>query len=131
MAYARPTVRELARQVRSSLERGNEAEARRISFRFVELYDRATPAERAAAVKDAPETTTDRRFDALLAGLVELQSARHDATVPGWVDDPDRFLDVWWFVSGVRALHADAIAHSPISLARRGIFLTENALSYA
>ena len=131
MAYLPPTIGDVAGEVKQSLTRGDEAEARRLSFRFVELYDRATEAERRVMVSDAPASTTDPRFDALLAGLVEFQSARHGAQAPTWVDEPERFLDVWWFVSGMRTLHANAIAHSPISLARRGVFLTENALTYA
>ncbi len=50
---------------------------------------------------------------------------------PAWVEDEYRFLDQWWFVSGIKSLHADAIAHSPISFARRGVFITAGALTYA
>jgi len=131
VAYNRPTIQDVAREVKSSLGRSQEAEARRLAFRFVELYDAATEAERVAMVTDAPEPAGDVRFDALLAGVIDFVCARHNAVPPGWVDDPERFLDAWWFVSGMRTLHADAIAHSPISFARRGVFLTENALTYA
>ena len=27
---------------------------------------------------------------------------------PPWIEDPSRFLDQWWFVSGMQSLHADA-----------------------
>jgi hypothetical protein len=34
-------------------------------------------------------------------------------------------------VSGLRSLHADALVHSPISFARRGVFIAGDALTYA
>lgn len=131
MAHRRPTIAIVARQVKDAIDHGDEAGARRIAFRFVELYDSATRDERITLVGEEPETTTDRRFDTLLAGVVEFSCARHGVIAPAWVEDPLRFLEPWWFVSGMKTLHANAIAHSPISLARRGVFLTEAALTYA
>jgi hypothetical protein len=117
--------------VKDCLRGGDEAGARRLAFRFVELYDSATEAERISMVSDEPDSTANSRFDALLAGVVEFSCARHGVVAPPWVDRPARFLETWWFVSGMRTLHANAIAHSPISFARRGVFLTEDALTYA
>jgi len=78
-----------------------------------------------------PPPTGDVRYDALLAAIVEFICARQSMVAPSWVDDSDRFLSTWWFVSGMLSLHADAIVHSPISFARRGVFVTEDALTYA
>lgn len=50
--------------------------------------------------------------------------------LPPWVENPSRFLDQWC-VSGMRSLHADAFVHSPISFARRGVFITAGALAFA
>ncbi len=50
---------------------------------------------------------------------------------PAWVEDQCRFLQKRWFVSGIRSLHADTIANSPVSFSRRGVFITEGALTYA
>jgi len=82
-------------------------------------------------VAEEPPTTGVARFDALVAATVEFACARHSNLPPKWVDSAERFLSRWWFVSGMPSLHANAIAHSPISFARRGIFLTEDALTYA
>ena len=71
------------------------------------------------------------RYDALLAAIAEYLCAREGLLAPDWVEDPSRFLDQWWFVSGIQSLHADAIAHSPIAFARRGVFITAGALAYA
>lgn len=67
----------------------------------------------------------------MLAGIVEYACATHLVLAPAWVDAPEYFLDEFWFVSGVKSLHADAMMHGPISFKRRGVFLTQGALTYA
>jgi len=76
-------------------------------------------------------TTGSARYDALLAGIVELACASHGVVAPSWVNDEPYFLNEFWFVSGMKSLHANALVHSPISLARRGVFVTQGALEYA
>jgi hypothetical protein len=122
----------VAQQVREALAPtgGGEAEARRLAFGFVAAFDAASPEERAKMVQ-RPPSTGDPRYDALLAALVEHLCAQRGVAVPAWVDGPDRFLEPWWFVSGLRRLHASALAQSPISFARRGIFICDGALDYA
>ena len=82
-------------------------------------------------VSASPDTTGDVRYDALVAALVEHVCVRWALPVPAWVEDPDRFLGTWWFVSGLRSLHALALVQSPISFARRGVFILDGALEYA
>jgi hypothetical protein len=82
-------------------------------------------------VRPRPASTTDPGYDALLAALVEHLCARWGITTPTWVDDLDRFVEPWWFVSGLRGLHASALVQSPISFARHGVFICDDALSYA
>lgn len=131
MAYRPPSVAELAREIGGCLAAGDEDSARRLSFHLVEQYEHARPSERPAMIADRPDSTGDLRYDALLAGIVELVCAHEDRLPPCWVEDEDRFLQQWWFVSGLRSLHANAIVHSPISLKRRGVFVAEDALTYA
>ena len=127
------TIDEVACQIREALSNDGqgEATARRLAFSFVEEFDRAGASDRLAMVTERPMPTSDPRYDALLAGLVEHLCARWEVAIPAWVEDPERFIVPWWFVSGLKRLHAAALAESPISLARRGVFLTANALSYA
>jgi hypothetical protein len=82
-------------------------------------------------IQQEPPTTGDQRFDAFVAALVEYLCARDLASPPEWVDAPSRFLDTWWFMSGIRALHANAMVHSPISFKRHGVFIVEGSLTYA
>lgn len=110
---------------------GGEAMARRAVFGLVEAFDRADGQDRQAMMATPPPPTGDRRFDALLAGLVEHLCVRDGIFPPSWVEGPERYLDRWWFMSGLSTLHAMALRDSPISLARRGIFVCEGALTYA
>jgi hypothetical protein len=131
MTYRRPSLAEVAVEVAACLVEGDEASALRLAFRCVELFESAPIEERAALVSTSPAFVGDRRYDALLAAIAEYLCARSSMLAPAWVEDEYRFLEQWWFVSGIKSLHADAIAHSPISFARRGVFVTAGALTYA
>jgi hypothetical protein len=131
MAYQRPSIADVAREIATYLSEGDEAAALRLAFRCVELFDRAPRSERWRVVSGEPSSTGDARYDAMLAAIAEYLCAREGMLAPAWVEDSSRFLDQWWFVSGLRSLHADAIVHSPVSFARRGVFITSGALAYA
>jgi hypothetical protein len=130
MAYELPSISALADDIAASLSVADEDEARRLAFYFIEVYDAAAAGERDALIRNEPRATGDQRFDALLAALVEFVCTRQGTPAPTWVEDPGRFLERWWFVSDMPAFHAEAIVHSPISFARRGVFVTQHALSY-
>jgi hypothetical protein len=131
MPYRPPTISEIANEIREALVNDQGFEARRLAFSFVERWDNASTQDRVAMVSNAPGPTGDRRFDGLLAALVEYLCARQGTTAPVWVEEDSRFLEEWWFMSGMPSLYANALAHSPISFARRGVFITEDALTYA
>ena len=131
MTYQHPSIADVAVEIRRCLAEGDSGSALRLAFRCVELFERAPAEERGRLVSTPPALVGDHRFDALLAAIAEYRCARNGALAPAWVDDEDRFLEEWWFVSGIRPLHADAIANSPISFARRGVFITAGALTYA
>ncbi len=125
------TVAELAEEIAACLAKGDSSAATRLAFRFLERYDRSNWETRRRITAEAPLTTGSDRYDALLAGVVEFACASHGEVAPLWVNDEAFFLSQWWFVSGITSLHADAFVHSPISLARRGVFVTQGALEYA
>ncbi len=131
MVYRPPTISEVGTEVALCLAESDEDAARRLAFRFVEQFDKADQSDRRRMIENAPSPTGDVRYDALLASLVEYCCVHHETIPPVWVDDTGRFLQEWWFVSGIRSLHADAVVHSPISFKRRGVFITENTLTYA
>lgn len=125
------SVRELAEEIAACLAKGDSNEATRLSFRFVERYDKSDEETRIRVTAEPPQTTGSDRYNALLAGIVEFACESHGVTAPSWVNDEAFFLSEKWFVSGMPSLHANALAHSPISLSRRRVFLTQGALDYA
>ncbi len=131
MPWKENSVRELAEEVAACLSKGDSSAATRLAFRFLERYDKSDWETRVLITADPPQTTCSDRYDALVAGMVEFACASHGVVAPAWVNNESFFLNEWWFVSGVSSLHADALVHSPISLARRGVFITQGALEYA
>ena len=117
--------------VAAELAAGDDAAALRIAFDFVRAFDSAPESLRNGMVGEPPAPCGDQRYDALLAAVVEHLCARDGLAVPFWTQDPGRFLETWWFVSGLRKLHASALVQSPISFSRRGVFICDGALTYA
>lgn len=68
-----------------------------------------------------PSTTGDRRWDALLAAVTEMDFLRGNWPVPAWSRGHE--LPHLWFVGDITSLHAQSLANSPPSLAVRGIVL--------
>ncbi|MGI8684968.1 MAG: helix-turn-helix transcriptional regulator [Acidimicrobiales bacterium] len=91
--------------------------------------DRLLPADFTNETRQDPGSTGDRRWDALVAGVVERAAHRADARAPSWTAAPGRFLDAWWFVSPYGTLHASALVESPPELANRGVFVHESSLA--
>jgi hypothetical protein len=131
MSWIENSVGELAEEIAACLAKGDANSATRLAFRFLERYDKSDWETRNRITTKPPLTTGSVRYDALLAGIVEFACASHGVLAPSWVNGEPYFLNEWWFVSGVASLHADALVHSPISLARRGVFVTQGALEYA
>lgn len=73
-----------------------------------------------------PSTTGDRRWDSLLAGVAEMDNLRAGRSVPAWSRGHE--LPHMWFVGTSPSLHAYDIAHTPPSLAARGIVIDRASL---
>lgn len=131
MPWNENSVNDVGEEVAECLAKGDPSSAIRLAFRFLERYDKSDWETRARITAEPPLTTGSDRYDALLAGIVEYACASHGVVAPSWVNAERYFLSKWWFVSGLASLHADALVHSPISLARRGVFVTQGALEYA
>lgn len=79
-----------------------------------------TEADRAAFLAE-PSTTGDRRWDLMLAGVVEDAALRADFAVPEWTRKGS--LTSFWFVSPSPGLDAYVFARSPLSLQLRGVLV--------
>ena len=131
MPWNENSVNDVGEEIAACLAKGDLNSATRLAFRFLERYDKSDWETRARITAGPPLTTGSDRYDALLAGIVEFACASHGVVAPSWVNAERYFLSTWWFVSGLASLHANALVHSPISLARRGVFVTQGALEYA
>jgi hypothetical protein len=89
---------------------------------FLDQVERRSDGELAALIRERPEPTGRAEADALLAGLAEHLAAVRGLPCPAWVQEPERFLDRFWFVSAVPGFRATALAQTPIALKRRGVF---------
>ena len=82
----------------------------------------------APSLAEEPPLTGDPRHDAYVGALGEHFALHAGIDRPAWVTRPERFLDRFWFKSGVRGFRAIAIAQSPAAFRRRGIFIAAGAL---
>lgn len=118
---------------RSLLDRGADDAFRQV-IQFVDDAEGADPTAVRRALRVEPESTGDKRWDALLAGIAEYVSRRAGVPVPGWASSPGRFLRRFWFVieditgrpsPGLAAL---AFVSSPPELSNRGVFIDRTSL---
>jgi hypothetical protein len=79
--------------------------------------------------RDAPTFTGDARVDAAFAALAEHLARRERWSTPAWALDPEREAREWWFVTDLRGLHPRALVESPLSFRKRGVFITDGALT--
>jgi transcriptional regulator with XRE-family HTH domain len=78
------------------------------------------PVDRAACFVD-PTTTGDRRWDVLLAGVVEDLALRGGFETPAWARSGT--LRPAWFLTSAPSLEAYVFARSPFALQVRGVFV--------
>ncbi len=118
----------VAEAITVALARDDEPAALRCAVQLLDDLARVSAEQRPPLVRDEPPSTGDARWDALLAGVVELACHRHGLAVPGWTVAPERLLDRWWFAVPTPGLAASAFAEAPAALANRGVFLHASSL---
>jgi hypothetical protein len=78
-----PSAKEVAEEVAQCLASGDEPLARRLVYRFMEHYDKASWEDRSRMVTTQPDSTGSPRLDAMLAATVEYSCATHRVVAPG------------------------------------------------
>lgn len=131
---ARPIVRrgaepvaEVSRELREILQQEGRRGAWRRLLDFVDDVRGSPRPGKEWLVADEPPPCGDARFDAAMAALVELLCDEVGLPWPGWTDAPERFVEPWWFVSGLPGYEAMALRDSPVELKRHGVFVNEGA----
>jgi transcriptional regulator with XRE-family HTH domain len=135
---ARPRVRrgaaslaELAQTIEDDLKDGRERDGLRLLFGFEDDFRGSSRPGKIALLRDEPPGTGDARFDAALAGVAELFAAEAAIVPPAWVNDPERFVEPWWFVASRPAFHAYTLARTPAVFARHGVFIAPEVFDRA
>ncbi len=131
---ARPMVRrgaepiaEVSRELREILQQEGGRGAWRRLLDFVDDVRGSPRPGQEWLVADEPPPCGDARFDAAMAALVEFLCDEVDLPWPGWTDAPERFIEPWWFVSGLPGYEAMALRDSPVEFKRHGVFVNEGA----
>lgn len=106
----------------------SDQDRRLLTLEFLQEFEGASPQRRHSLISDRPPSTGDLRWDALLGALAEHLAFHHGLDYPKWPDEPDRFLDRWWFPINTSSARAAALAHAPAALARRGVFIERRDL---
>jgi hypothetical protein len=122
--YQPLTLQQVAEHIREELNRA-DGDPWLWVRQFLDDFYAASPERRAEMIAARPDWTGDRRYDAYLAALAEHLAVHYGLSVPAWVEEPERFLEQWWFPTQFKSLHAMAIVQSPASFKRRGIFVDQ------
>ncbi|MBE1876705.1 hypothetical protein [Myceligenerans pegani] len=81
-----------------------------------------TPADQDRFLR-RPDSTGERRWDAMLAAIAEREARRSRREIPEWVYDNVYVLSPWWFLSPTESLRAYSLQHSAPEFAIRNIFI--------
>ena len=82
-----------------------------------------TPIELIMRFGDGTQATARLEPKPEPAALAEHFAIHYQLPIPRWVNEPERFLEQWWFPTQFKSLHAQAIVESPAAFRRRGIFV--------
>jgi transcriptional regulator with XRE-family HTH domain len=88
---------------------------------FRDALGSATAEEFEGLVQAPPSLTGETRWDALIAAVVEDESATRDVPPPHWTNEKRRFVRPLWYLSDNKALHAWELATAPGAFVRHGV----------
>jgi len=88
---------------------------------FRDALGSATAEEFEGLVQTPPVLTGETRWDALIAAVVEDESATRDVPPPYWTNEKSRFVRPLWYLSDNKALHAWELATAPRAFVRHGV----------
>lgn len=120
-------VSELGTRLEQSIQLGfGTGDQLRLIRQFIADVESATNPQ--SLLDDQPPTSGDRRWDALVAGVVEDTAFRIGLDVPSWTTNPVYELSEWWFVTSIPALRPTAFVETPAAIANRGVFIRRASL---
>jgi transcriptional regulator with XRE-family HTH domain len=113
--------------IRQAVDTGEHAWALRLLTELVSwVRDGIVAVE---CLRSDPGLCGDRRWDALIGGVVEMLCAEAESRVPAWASGPGRSVDGVWFYSELRSLWPYIVVATPAALAARGVFISSESLT--
>jgi transcriptional regulator with XRE-family HTH domain len=82
-----------------------------------------------ALSQSPPDSSGERKWDALLAAVVEDESARRRISPPRWTNDPRRFVKPFWHLSDVPEFRYWELRTVPASFLRHGVLVNDEELA--
>lgn len=125
------SLEQLAPEIAEDIARAREHDALRLLFGFADDFRGSSRPGKISLIREKPPPTGDSRFDAVLAGTAEFFAREGAIAVPSWVDEPDRFVEPWWFATDRPAFEAYTFAHTPAVFARHGVFIAREVFDRA
>lgn len=122
------TAQSAASAVAQALVEGDEGAARSATFQLADDLAQADLHLRVALTVAPPQRTGERRYDAWIAGLVEIRLDEVGVPPPDWATEVSRSLDGEWLVSGIEPLRASTRSQTPEPLLRRGVLIDSRDL---
>lgn len=125
------SLEQLAPILTEELGQDRERDALRLLFGFADDFRGSSRPGKIALLHGEPPPTGDARFDAALAGTAEFFACEGAIPAPGWVEEPNRFVEPWWFATSRAAFEAYTLAHTPAVFARHGVFIAREVFDRA
>ena len=124
-----PSVVRLAAEIASE---PSEETRWRLLLGFLDEFQQADSVDHAESLRGEPDLIGDARWDVMVAAVAEHLAYLDGIPAPHWVRHPGREWagSVWWVVP-LPSARPWALAHSPASFRRRGIFLHPDDLAVA
>lgn len=120
----------LAHQVEARLSKGDESMAGfREVIQFLDDTRSMTDSELTEAVRSEPLSTTDPRWDALIAAAADWAASTRDLAPPPWTRSSRRRLKApGWVLTPYTRLHKHVRRNTPVEFARHGVFVERDSL---
>lgn len=123
------SVAEAADGIRDALECGDEDRAWREVIQTSDDLAREAPVVRVALSIARPLPVGEKRYEALLAAVVDYWLTRERLPRPGWLDQQACTLEEPWDVEELIELRAHARSAAPRSISRHGVYLAATELA--
>lgn len=128
--FSIPTIVEWSLKINEALENNNERRAFRI---FLQINDQLTRGkqEYLGTLCLTPPSIRDRRYTALISGLVQYHLRRNRLPLPSWIKNSEQRLNSPWFVDNNARLEQFIRKNTPTEFSKLNVFLTESELQSA